>query len=220
MRGQVGILWFSLAFSPVLIAPLIYLLGDSVVSGAHREAFTQLMRLGGLTLLPVGLVVVMSVFTGGRPSPEQRPLRAALLSSLTLFTVGGILGFMIRGVNVVIPAHYHGSIVGVTLAFMGMAYLLLPRLGYATPRGRLPVWQPWVYGAGQLLHILGLAISGGYGNIQRKTAGGAQGLDNLPDIVGMGMMGLGGLVAIIGGLLFVIVMLRALWFSPRPDSAS
>jgi cytochrome c oxidase subunit 1 len=38
---------------------------------------------------------------------------------------------MIRGVNVVIPAHYHGSIVGITLAFMGLAYVLLPRLGFA-----------------------------------------------------------------------------------------
>lgn len=220
MRGQVGILWFSLAFSPVLIAPLIYLLGDSVVSAAHREAFTQLMRIGGLTLLPVGLVVVVALFSRSRPSPEQRPLRAALLSSLLLFTVGGVLGFMIRGINVVIPAHYHGSIVGVTLAFMGMAYLLLPKLGYATPRGWLPTWQPWVYGSGQLLHILGLAISGGYGNIQRKTAGGAQGLENLPEILGMGMMGLGGLIAIIGGLMFVIVMIKALWIYQKPDSAA
>ena len=122
---------------------------------------------------------------------------------------------MIQGVNVVIPAHYHGSIVGVTLAFMGMAYLLLPKLGFSAPEGRMAAWQPWIYGGGQLMHILGLAISGGYGNIQRKTAGAAQGLENLPEIAGMGLMGLGGLVSIIGGLLFLIVMIRALWLQPR-----
>ena len=213
MRGHVGILWFSLAFSPVLIAPLIYLLGDTVVSASHHESFTELMRLGGLTLLPLGLVAVAAALSRSQPNPQQRPLRAALLASLLLFTVGGILGFLIQGVNVVIPAHYHGSIVGVTLAFMGMAYLLLPKLGFQAPSGRMASWQPWVYGIGQLMHITGLAISGGYGNIQRKTAGAAQGLDNLPEIAGMGLMGLGGLIAIIGGLMFVVVMLRSLWFS-------
>ena len=49
--------------------------------------------------------------------------------------------------------------------------------------------------------------------LQRKTAGAAQGLENLPEIAGMGLMGLGGLVSIIGGVLFVIVMIKALWFS-------
>ena len=216
LRGHTGILLFSLAFSPVLIAPLIYLI-NPVMSAGHREGFTELMRFGGLALLPLGLVVLAATLSRCRPDERLRPLRAALLSSLLLFAVGGILGYLIRGANVVIPAHYHGSIVGVTLAFMGMAYLLLPRLGYAAPTGRLPSWQPWVYGLGQLTHILGLAISGGYGNIQRKTAGGAQGLDQLPEILGMGMMGLGGLIAIVGGLMFVIVMIRALWFLPRND---
>ena len=214
LRGHTGVLLFSLAFSPVLMAPMIYFL-DPVVSAAHHQGFTGLMRFGGLALLPLGLVVLGAVFSGGHADAQQRPLRAALLSSLLLFTAGGVLGFLIRGANVVIPAHYHGSIVGVTLAFMGMAYLLLPRLGYAAPADRLARWQPWVYGLGQLTHILGLAISGGYGNIQRKTAGSAQGLHNLPEILGMGMMGLGGLIAITGGLMFVIVMVRALWVHPR-----
>jgi hypothetical protein len=215
LPGRHGVHLFGLAFAPVLLAPLIYI-ADPVFSAAHRDGFTELMRYGGLALLPLGLVVLISLFSGSERDRHQAPLNAALLSSLILFTVGGVLGFMIQGANVVIPAHYHGSIVGVTLAFMGMAYLLLPRLGFTAPEGRLPTWQPWIYGGGQLMHILGLAISGGYGNIQRKTAGAAQGLENLPEIAGMGLMGLGGLVSIIGGLLFLIVMIRALWFAPRP----
>jgi hypothetical protein len=67
-----------------------------------------------------------------------------------------------------------------------------------------------VYGGGQLLHILGLAFSGGYGNIQRKTAGAEQRLEQLPEILGMGMMGLGGLIAILGGLIFVVLMLQTI----------
>ena len=105
---------------------------------------------------------------------------------------------MIQGSNVTIPAHYHGSIVGVTLAFMGMTYDLLPRLGYARASMRAARLQPYVYGSGQLLHVIGLWWSGGYG-VQRKVAGTEQGLDGLEKIAAMGLMGLGGLVAIVGG---------------------
>jgi heme/copper-type cytochrome/quinol oxidase subunit 1 len=96
----------------------------------------------------------------------------------------------------------------VTLALMGLVYHLLPQLGYAAPAGRLATWQPSVYGAGQLMHIAGLVWSGGYG-VQRKVAGTEQVLRSSGEIAGMGMMGLGGLVAIIGGLLFVVVVIRA-----------
>ncbi len=57
------------------------------------------------------------------------------------------------------------------------------------------------------MHILGLVWSGGYG-VQRKTPGAAQGLENLPEIAGMAMMGLGGAISIVGGILFVIVMIK------------
>jgi cytochrome c oxidase subunit I len=46
--------------------------------------------------------------------------------------------------------------------------------------------------------------------IQRKTAGAVQGLDSLSAKAAMGVMGLGGLLAVIGGMLFVYVMLQAL----------
>jgi heme/copper-type cytochrome/quinol oxidase subunit 1 len=68
--------------------------------------------------------------------------------------------------------------------------------------------QPWIYGIGQLLHIIGLAASGLLG-IQRKTAGTAQGLESVWAKVSMGVMGIGGLLAVIGGILFVWIMLRA-----------
>jgi heme/copper-type cytochrome/quinol oxidase subunit 1 len=180
-----------------------------VTSYEHHEAFTLAMRYGGLAVVPL-MIVVLLAWRRRQPLQEgQQPLRAALYSSLLLFTVGGVLGFLIEGKNVVIPAHYHGSIVGVTLAFMGISYDLLPRLGFGQPLRRVATWQPYVYGAGQLLHILGLAWSGGYG-VQRKTAGAAQGLERIEQIAGMAIMGLGGLIAIIGGLLFVIVAIHSI----------
>ena len=87
---------------------------------------------------------------------------------------------------------------------MGLAYYLLPRLGYGPLPARTAFWQPILYGGGQLLHITGLAWTGGYG-VQRKTAGVAQGVDRLGEVLGMGLMGFGGLVSVIGGLLFLLV---------------
>jgi heme/copper-type cytochrome/quinol oxidase subunit 1 len=92
---------------------------------------------------------------------------------------------------------------------MGLAYALLPRLGYAPPAPRLATLQPYLYGAGQLLHISGLLWSGGYG-VQRKVAGSEQILHTPQEIAGMALMGIGGLIAIAGGLLFIYVMLQAI----------
>jgi len=92
---------------------------------------------------------------------------------------------------------------------MGLAYHLMPRLGWGRPPPGLARWQLRLYAGGQLLHVLGLAWSGGYG-VPRKTAGAAQGLDSLPEVAGMAVMGLGGLIAIVGGILFVVAAGRAL----------
>ncbi|MCP4272705.1 MAG: cbb3-type cytochrome c oxidase subunit I, partial [Gammaproteobacteria bacterium] len=198
---------FVLVVIPVIVTPLIYLQYD-VVSMEHRMAFMDLMKYGGLASTPLGLFIVWFIFKSPTCDDDKRPIKAALLSSILVFAAGGIIGFLIEGINVVIPAHYHGSIVGVTLAFMGLSYHLLPQFGYTKPTSKMAHWQPYIYGGGQLMHILGLAWSGGYG-VQRKTAGAAQGLENLPEIVGMAMMGTGGGISIIGGVLFVIVMLKA-----------
>jgi hypothetical protein len=66
-----------------------------------------------------------------------------------------------------------------------------------------------LYGGGQLLHIIGLVWSGGYG-VQRKVAGSDQVLRTTQEVIGMGVMGIGGLIAVIGGVLFIIVILRAM----------
>ncbi len=132
------------------------------------------MRLGGgVAIVPVALAVVFALFTAPTADPATRPLRAALLSSVLLFAAGGAIGIFINGSNVRIPAHYHGCIVGVTLALMGLVYRMLPALGYRAPQGRLATSQPWLYAAGQLMHIAGLVWSGGYG-VQRKVAGAEQ----------------------------------------------
>ena len=200
---------FWIGALPLLIVPLIYVTEDPG-SLPHMELFAKLMIWGHPYMAPLILVGFLSLW-GARKAPAG-PAKSAFVASFSLFAVGGVLGYMIQGVNVVIPAHYHGSTVGVTLAFMGLAYVLLPQLGFGKAEGAMARWQPYVYGGGQLIHVLGLAWSGGYG-VQRKVAGIDQALTTLPQKIGMGMMGLGGLIAVIGGIMFVLVCLKAM--APR-----
>ena len=206
LSPRVVVLVYAIGLVSVFAAPLIYL-NWSVPSVEHRKMMTWLMRFGGgLAILPMVLALAVALARRAVSTPATRPLRASLIASLLLFSVGGVLGFLIEGSDVRVPAHYHGSIVGVTLALMGLAYALLPRLGYREATGRIANSQPWIYGGGQLLHILGLMWSGGYG-VQRKVAGAEQTLRSTQEVFGMGLMGFGGLLAIVGGVLFVWVVL-------------
>jgi len=215
LSARVTLLLFAIALVAVFVTPYAYLAHD-VLSMEHRALHTLGMRLGGgLAILPVALAVVLALARHRRIAEDARPLRAALVVSIGLFAAGGAIALAIDGSNVKIPAHYHGCIVGVTLAMMGLVYHLLPRLGYATPRGAMAVSQPYLYGLGQLMHIVGLVWSGGYG-VQRKVAGADQVLRSAGEVFGMGLMGLGGVVAIAGGLLFVVVV----WRSMREGAAS
>jgi len=209
LSPRVTLLMFMLALVSVFVTPYAYLAHD-IASVEHRDALTWAMRLGGgVAIVPIALAVVAALASASQTTPQTRPLRTALVASVLLFGAGGVIGIFISGSNVRIPAHYHGCIVGVTLALMGLVYHLLPRMGYGTPQGRLATWQPALYGAGQFMHIVGLVWSGGYG-VQRKVAGSEQVLHSTAEIAGMGLMGLGGLIAIIGGLLFVVVVIGAL----------
>jgi heme/copper-type cytochrome/quinol oxidase subunit 1 len=222
LSPRVALLMFALALATVFVTPVAYLAWD-VASVEHRAMLTWAMRLGGgVSILPVGLAAVAGLATAPALAPLARPWRAALLASVLLFAAGGLVGVFITGSNVRIPAHYHGCIVGVTLALMGLVVHLLPALGYAAPQGRLAVAQPWVYGLGQLMHIAGLVWSGGYG-VQRKLAGAEQVLRAPGEVAGMALMGLGGAIAIAGGLLFVVVVLRAMRAAsrrPGPQAAA
>lgn len=218
LSPRVVLALFAIALVSVFGTPLAYLMHD-VGSVEHRDMHTWGMRFGGgLAIAPLVLAALLALAPLRRLAPRQRPLRAAVLASMLLFAAGGLIGLTIDGSNVKIPAHYHGCIVGVTLALMGMVYHLLPALGYRAPSGRMAVLQPWLYGIGQLMHIVGLVWSGGYG-VQRKVAGAEQVLRSTGEVWGMGLMGLGGLLAIVGGLLFALVVIRAMRGAAQPGAA-
>ncbi len=203
---------FALGTMPVLFAPLIYL-AYPVDNPGYAISFTWLMKYGGgLAALPLGLILVTSIFSSDKPADLYRAERSALIFSILLFGTGGIIGFMITGSNVRVPAHYHGSIIGVTMAFMGITYYLLPRLGFRKPMGKWALRQPAIYGTGQMIWVLAMAYTGGHG-VQRKTAGAAQGLKSMGEHIAMALMGIGGIIAITGGIIYLVVVYKAM----RPE---
>ncbi len=209
LTPRVVVILFGIGLATVFTTAPIYLAFD-VSSIEHQKLFTWQMRFGGgLAIVPVALAVLIGLARRERTPQAAHPCHVALLSSLLLFGAGGVIGFMIQGSDVRVPAHYHGSIVGITLALMGLTYALLPRMGFGTALPRMATWQPAIYGLGQLMHIAGLVWSGGYG-VQRKVAGAEQVLRSSSEVAGMALMGAGGLVAVVGGLIFAVVVLRVL----------
>lgn len=211
----------ALGLAPVFLIPAIHFAYP--VSGAEfRQAFTQLMRWGSwIAALPLALAIALGMWRGANRDTAGRPLRIALALSILLFVSGVVIGALIRQDNAMVPAHYHGAIGAVTLAFMALAIYLLPRLGLVAAPSRRAAWQYGWYGLGTLLMAWGLAWSGGRG-VARKLPGSAQILDGFPEVAGMAAMGLGGLISIIGSLLFFALVYRslpALWRGFTPGTA-
>ncbi len=191
-----------------LPAPVFYFVYPPF-SAEQTTAFSALLwALGPPTM-------VLAAFAGrtivlrrkAQELPWKDPAFLCLVLSIIVFGVGGILGMFIDGTDTRTPAHYHGVIAGVTLAFMGLFFgLFLPLLGRSAGAVRFLVLA---FAGGQTLACIGLFLAGGYG-APRKVAGDAQGLEELGAIVGMAMNGIGALVAVVGGVVFIWVCGRAL----------
>ena len=200
---------FTLALSAVAFTPIAFL-SLHVTSINFQEWFTMHMRIGGaVATVPLGLAVLWSLFGAGGATAGKQHLRIALWLSIMLFALGGALGYMLRTSSTLVTAHYHSVTGAVTLAFMALAYDILPHLGFGAIRLRLAKVQVYTYGVGQLLLVLGLAWAGGYG-MARKVGGSAEVLHNIQQTMGMALMGVGGLIATIGGILFLFIVIGAM----------
>ncbi|MDA9163717.1 cbb3-type cytochrome c oxidase subunit I [Rickettsiaceae bacterium] len=206
-----------------------------LADGSFKEFFTLHMIYTAGVVPTIFIATLLLELIKGRSSSVPKFIPYAFLSSILLFLSGGAIGAVISGINVTIPAHYHGSIVGISVAFMGLSYIYCFRgivqngleykdgvielmMGDNNPviqkknTGlRLVVWQLGMITAGQILHVAGLAMAGGYG-VLRKTPGGDIALSAK---VYMGMVGGGGLIAIIGGLIFVYICAKNLYSNKK-----
>jgi heme/copper-type cytochrome/quinol oxidase subunit 1 len=97
----------------------------------------------------------------------------------------------------------------VNLALMGLLLrYCLPAMGRPVPPSRYVQAEVLLFGVGQLIACVGLFWAGGYG-APRKIPGGTASLAD-GAVMGMYLHGLGALIAIAGGIMFVATLLRAL----------
>ena len=201
--------YFLVAAAALLSLSFIY----DPISFDGRTAFTWAQYgLAPPTLVFVGAAVInlLAYKQSGEPFNWQDPAFLSFVLSVIVFGLGGYLGLFVDGADTRTPAHYHGVIGGVNLAFIGLFFcFLFPVLGSAAKSSRTVSILIWSYAVGQSFHSLGLFLAGGYG-APRKTAGHDQGIEDLGAEIGLYMMGVGAVVAVIGGVLFIWTASRLL----------
>ena len=189
--------------APVVFAGLssIYIYAtQSVETAGYVTYFTYQMIIGcGIAAIPFTLAAL------NRTIALKSYDKLAVLFSALLFIAGGLLGNvaharMMQGdITTLIPSHYHGSVIAVTIALMGLGY----RMAGIT-RSSAAYIQMLIYSIGQIIYFAGLAILGQHG-APRKTPG-IQGID-VPQMV-YHFMHLGGTLALIGGIMFVVIIIK------------
>jgi cytochrome c oxidase subunit 1 len=197
--------------APQAVMPLLAFAGTT--GTAYFSMATHLMRW---TLFPVVLVVLGSAVAHVWRQPARPAWSdfrfAGLAGSAVLTLLGFILGAMIRGSSTLVPGHYHCAIGAVTIALMTAAYdfctAVAPADAVPVPPRRARL-QLLLFGGGQAVFGLGFALAGAYG-LGRKQYGAEQHVRTLGEYLGLSVMGLGGLVAVAGGIFFLAVMLRHL----------
>jgi cytochrome c oxidase subunit 1 len=194
-----------------IAGPVLYIFYETF-SAAQTQAFTNLQYL----LAPSPAIVIIAAIVkilscrNGNDISWGNPVLHFLLLSILVFSVGSFFGLFVDGTDTRTPAHYHGVIGGINLAFMGLFFgLFLPLLERDLNNGNFAKASAWFYAVGQILHSSGLFWAGGYG-APRKVAGADQGVEALGASMGLYLMGIGAVIAVIGGVMFIYLVTQAL----------
>jgi hypothetical protein len=94
---------------------------------------------------------------------------------------------------------------------MAITYLLLEPVGFALAKERFQRLIPWqlaLFGGGQVIFAIGFGLGGMHG-LSRKAYGAEQTVRSAGELLGLGIMGAGGLIAVVGGLLFLLLTVCA-----------
>lgn len=166
-----------------------------------------------------------------RNGPWNEPGFSSLVMSMFLFGwIGGVTGVTIgtEQINMLVhntlrlPGHFHATVVsGTTLAFMGFTYYVIPLIFRKELKLKSwAVWQPYVFGFGMLLTSLGMITSGLQGVSRRNWditfAGVVPGTVNLT----LAIFGIGAVIAVIGGIMYVTIVLVSILTGPRKEASS
>lgn len=172
---------------------------------------------------------VQGLFSWLTHAPWKNPGFSAFFLSLVIFGfIGGITGVTLgtQQINILahntlrIPGHFHATVVGgTTLAFMGLIYYVVPlifqREFYA--RG-LAVIQPYIFACGITLLSVGMSFAGSAGVPRRIAEVGftnallaPEGFDS-GTLMWLGVVGVGGVIAFTGLLIFILLTVAAVFF--------
>jgi cytochrome c oxidase subunit 1 len=154
----------------------------------------------------------------------------AALSVVIFGFFGGITGVTIgtEQINLIahntlrVPGHFHTTVVGGTaLAFMAVTYYVLPLIF----RKRVAFWglakiQPYLFGIGIVILAMSMIFQGIFGVPRRDWDIGASGapfqIEYHPAVqLFQATMGIGGLLAIAGGLAYILIAVVSVFFG-RP----
>jgi len=174
------------------------------------DPVTPAARIGAATVygIALGVPVLLHALHALRGLRAIRGTVAhtAIVLSMTIYFLGITIAYSGVGNDLRLPAHYHGTVISLTLALMGLSYYILGRSNAYTPSARWARGQLKLFGAGATLVIAGLYVPGLFG-APRKTAGVA--FTDEPLVMGfLVLLGIGTLLAVAGVLLF---MLSAAW---------
>ena len=188
--------------------------------------------------VPAGLEVgqrarglTKGMFEWLRKAPWGDPGFSAMIFSIVVFGfVGGITGvtFGTEQINIIahntlrIPGHFHATVVsGTALAFMGLTYYVIPLIF----RRRIAFYplakiQPWLFAIGMLIFSLMMTFAGTFGVPRRHwdiTFSGAPFDVQFNPAVNLviGLMALGGLLAAVGGGIYILVTVWSVFLGER-----
>lgn len=174
------------------------------------------------------------IFEWLRKAPWREPGFSALVISMVLFGwIGGVTGVTIgtEQINMVahntmrLPGHFHATVVsGTTLAFMGLTYYLIPLIFRRELKlKKWASWQPYVFGFGMLLVSIGMIAAGLQGVSRRHwdvTFAQAPFQAAVPGTaqIMLGVMGIGAIIAIVGGIMYITVVLTSILTGERQEA--
>jgi cytochrome c oxidase subunit 1 len=171
-----------------------------------------------------------------RKAPWGNPVFSGMFLSLIGFGfLGGISGVVMgtEQINIIIhntiyvPGHFHATVViGTTLAFMSLTYFLIPvlfRRQVFLPG--LAKWQPYIFGLSMMVFTLVMMGAGTLGVERRHWdmafTDSALGFDYPASAYTlMGLVGISGTLAIVGGGIYVLITVVSVFFGKRVESES
>lgn len=240
MSERVSRMAFFLYILFLQLAAAHHLLGDPGLSTAWKITNTSyFMYLAVLASMLHGLTVpgamevaqrqrglTKGLFEWLRKAPWGNPVFSAVFISLIGFGfLGGITGVMMgtEQLNLIIhntiyvPGHFHATVVvGTTLTFMAVIYYLIPVLfkrELIAPK--LAKWQPYLFGLSMYFFCLVMMGAGTLGVSRRHWDMAFEGVAMAYEWPGaaylmMALVGIGGIVAIVGGIAFIYIALGSL----------